>query len=144
MRAPVHVLTGRLSLGSLVGSRHRSSAFLALLVLAVFFTGCASVNVVMLSTETFTPQTSHVEFLGDGGGGFEGVPGEGVDGVGVDAVPVRHDERDVIATGGDVGSRCGRFWRSHFTSAQPRQSDRSTEPSGPLVASKRHREADAG
>jgi hypothetical protein len=63
MRAPVHVLTGRLSLGSLVGSRHRSSAFLALVALAVFFTGCASVNVVMLSTETFTPQTSHVEIL---------------------------------------------------------------------------------
>ena len=63
MRAPVHVLTGRLSLGSLVGSRHRRSAFLALLALAVFFTGCASVNVVMLSTETFTPQTSHVEIL---------------------------------------------------------------------------------
>jgi len=63
MRGLVHVLTGWMFHGSLFGSRHRSSAFLALLALAVFFNGCASVNVVMLSTETFTSQTSHVEIL---------------------------------------------------------------------------------
>ena len=58
------MLTGPLFPALLVGFRQCSSAFLALFTLAGFcLSGCAGVNVLMLSTETFTPQTSHVEIL---------------------------------------------------------------------------------
>ena len=60
----LHMLTGPLFPALLIGFRHCSSAFLALFTLAGFcLSGCAGVNVVMLSTETFTPQTSQVEIL---------------------------------------------------------------------------------
>jgi hypothetical protein len=58
------MLTGPLFPALLVGFRRCSSAFLALFTFAGFcLSGCAGVNVVMLSTETFTPQTSQVEIL---------------------------------------------------------------------------------
>ena len=47
-----------------VGSRGRLAAtFLPTLLLATILPGCASVDVLMLSSETFTPQTSPVEIL---------------------------------------------------------------------------------
>jgi len=44
------------------GRRH-AITFLPTLLLAFILPGCASVDVLMLSSETFTPQTSHVEIL---------------------------------------------------------------------------------
>jgi hypothetical protein len=47
-----------------VGSRGRLAAtFIPALLLATLLPGCASVNVLMLSSETFTPQTNPVEIL---------------------------------------------------------------------------------
>lgn len=43
--------------------RHHAVTFVPALLLAFILPGCASVNVLMLSRETFTPQTSHVEIL---------------------------------------------------------------------------------
>src|SRR5580765_1775311 len=43
--------------------RHQAVTFVPALMLAVILPGCASVDVLMLSSETFTPQTSHVEIL---------------------------------------------------------------------------------
>lgn len=43
--------------------RPRAISFLPLLLLSVLLPGCASVDVLMLSSETFTPQTSLVEIL---------------------------------------------------------------------------------
>ena len=64
MQAHSDMLTGQLFTDFPVGSRNRSSAFLAFFTFAVLcLSGCANVNVVMLSTETFTPLTSHVEIL---------------------------------------------------------------------------------
>lgn len=57
----------RMWLASLVcraGSRGRLAAtFIPALLLATILPGCASVNVLMLSSETFTPQTNPVEIL---------------------------------------------------------------------------------
>lgn len=43
--------------------RHHAVTFVPALLLAFILPGCASVDVLMLSSETFTPQTSHVEIL---------------------------------------------------------------------------------
>ena len=43
--------------------RHHAVTFVPTLLLAFILPGCASVDVLMLSSETFTPQTSHVEIL---------------------------------------------------------------------------------
>ncbi len=45
-------------------TRHRiAGIILPAVLMALSFSGCASVNVVMLSSEPFTPQTNHVETL---------------------------------------------------------------------------------
>ena len=41
----------------------RAATFIPTLVLATILPGCTSVNVLMLSSETFTPQTNPVEIL---------------------------------------------------------------------------------
>src|SRR6476646_9976619 len=43
--------------------RHHAVTFVPALLLAFILPGCASVDVLRLSSETFTPQTSHVEIL---------------------------------------------------------------------------------
>src|SRR3977135_477459 len=43
--------------------RHHAAIFVPALLLAFILPGCASVDVLMLSSETFTPQTSHVDIL---------------------------------------------------------------------------------
>ena len=43
--------------------RHHAVTFAPALLLAFILPGCASVDVLKLSSETFTPQTSHVEIL---------------------------------------------------------------------------------
>jgi hypothetical protein len=65
MRVLFHALTGQILFREpLPESLQRSSAFVTFFALAVFcLSGCAGVNVVMLSTESFTPQTSNVEIL---------------------------------------------------------------------------------
>ena len=43
--------------------RHHAITFLSALILTIILPGCASVDVHMLSSQTFTPQTSTVEVL---------------------------------------------------------------------------------
>ena len=64
MRARLYSSIGRLSLTSLAESCRRSSVFIGLILSTVCtVSACASVNVVMLSSETFAPQAGHVEIL---------------------------------------------------------------------------------
>ena len=68
MGGPVDLAAVRMFLvwpfARLYSPRQRTPAFLVLVALMAFgIPGCASVNVVMLSSEAFTPQTSHVEIL---------------------------------------------------------------------------------
>jgi len=54
---------GRLSCTRTKSRRCQVVTFRPALLLAVILPGCASVDVLQLSSETFTPQTSHVEIL---------------------------------------------------------------------------------
>jgi hypothetical protein len=63
MHVNVHPCLAPCSVLSLLGSLQRRLVSTILLLSFFTLTGCASVNVVMLSTETFPPQTRHIQVL---------------------------------------------------------------------------------